>query len=115
MKSENDTFAKYGITSGTGLKQFLEDAGVYIESVYNPAGTDNVIHLPHLITLNWKKTEGIVRLNCKEDVVQIIEKKTNLKHIQNYKSDPTHPHSFIIGEFSDLIDVIAVLKSIEED
>ena len=108
-----DIFEKYEIDSGKGLKAFLEAAGLTIRNWSGIEGSQNIIYLPDLTTFNWKSANRIVRINCKEHAMRVIESKTDLVHVDNVKGDPTRVYSFIIDSLSDLIDAIVALKSIE--
>ncbi len=108
-----DFFSKYSIDSGEGLRTFLEASGLNIVGASAIEGSENVIKLPDLTTFNWKSRDRIVRVNCKERAMNVIEAKTGLKHIDNGAGDPTRPYSFIIETFSDLIDTIYSLKTVE--
>ncbi len=88
---------------------------MFISGVSELGGSQNVIRLPDLTTLNWKSGDGIVRVNCKADLMHVIESKTNLRHIDNGVGDQTREFSFIVESFADLIDVIYVLKRLEID
>ena len=105
-----NTITKYGITSGGDLKAFLEDAGLPVVGTSGLDGSENIIRLHNLTTMNWKSRDEIVRINCKERVMDIIESKTNLTHIDNGRGDPTREYSFIVETFADLIDVVCALK-----
>ncbi|MCR5602960.1 MAG: hypothetical protein K6G27_04570 [Lachnospiraceae bacterium] len=108
-----NAYIEYKIDSGIGLRTFLEQSGISVESVTAIDSAENVIKLPDLTTFNWKSKDGIVRVNCKENSMKVIEAKTGLRHIDNGAGDPTRPYSFIIDEFSDFLDVIYALKQIE--
>jgi len=108
-----DAFKRYGIDSGEGLLSFVIDSGLAVQNATGIEGSQNVIYLPDLTTFNWKSTDRIVRINCKEPAKNIIESVSKLNHIENGSGDPTRPYSFTISSFSDLIDVIFALKTIE--
>ena len=107
-----DYFNKYKIDSGLGLKEFIEASGLYIRNCSGIEGSQNIIYLPDMTTFNWKNANRIVRINCKESAVRVIESKTELVHRDNVKGDPTRPYSFVIDSLSDLIDAIYALKTI---
>ncbi len=100
-----NTITKHGIASGEELKIFLEDAGLPVVGTSALEGSENIIRLHNLTTMNWKSRDEIVRVNCKESVCNVIESKTNLSHISNRPGDPTREYSFIVDTFADLIDV----------
>lgn len=108
-----DSYSKYAIDSGVGLKEFLERSGIRIAGCSGVEGAQNIIELPDLTCFNWKVRDRIVRVNCKENAMYIVEQKTNLKHVDNGVGDSTRPYSFLISSFSDLIDVVYALKQIE--
>ena len=110
-----NAFQEYNIDSGAGLRSFLEQAGLLIEASSALDSSENVIKLHDLTAFNWKSKDGIVRVNCKENAMIVIESKTGLKHIDNGSGDSTRPFSFIIKTFSELIDVIYALKTIEDN
>lgn len=107
----NDLFSFFGIDSGNGLKKLLDDSGLVTEGVALET-SENVIRLPEYITLNWKSRNRQIRVNCKENEMLKIEQYTDLKHFLNGKGDPTHPYSFLVDSFPDLIDMIYVLRRI---
>lgn len=106
-------FSEYNIDSGSALYKFLEDSGLLIEKTYQTESTQNIIYLPDKTTFNWKKADHVIRVNCKEDKKELIEKGTKLSSIDNGGGDSTRPYSFWIYHMSDLIDVIYVLKRIQ--
>ncbi len=110
---DENNILKRRLYSGEGLKEFLEDSGLVITGVSALEGSDNVIKLSDLTTFNWKSRDGIVRVNCKENAMNVIEAKSHLNHIENGPGDPVREYSFIVEQFSDLIDVIYALKTIE--
>lgn len=112
-ETEGNEFSRFNIDNGDGLLDFLEYSGLRIENASGLGGPGNVIKLPDLTTFNWKSKDGVVRVNCKDKAMNVIEQKTDLKHIDNGPGDPTRPYSFIIDNLSDLIDVIFSLKTIE--
>ena len=114
LKKENDVFNKYGVVSGGGLKTFLDACGLVTQGTALET-SQNVIKLQNLTTFNWKSRNRQIRVNCKESVMLSIEKGTKLRHILNGKGDPTREYSFLIDDFSDLIDVIYVLKNIQSN
>ena len=107
------TFGKYGIDSGDGLFGFLSDAGIAIDHTTGIESSENIIYLPDKSTFNWKSANGVVRLNTREAAMYVVEQKTNLKHIPNGKGDPTRPFSFVIETFSDFLDVVYALKTMQ--
>lgn len=76
-------------------------------------GSDNILYLPDSNTLNWKSAKKQVRINCKVDVKGTIEANTKLKSIENGSDAKTRPYSFLISDFSNLIDAVDALKRID--
>ena len=96
-----NAYARYDINSGAGLKSFIEVSGLAI------------YHASDLTTFNWKSRDGVVSVNCKENAMRVIEKLSNLTHIDNGVGDSVRRYSFVISSFSDLIDAIYALKTID--
>lgn len=109
IKNQND-FEKNGITDGESLYSFLEEAGINDMKKTSINTGNNVIRLPHYITMNWKKDK--IRVNCKISEMEWIEAKTGFKHFDNGSGDPTHPYSFFINSFEELNIVINAIKQI---
>lgn len=107
------TYKNYGINNGEGLKHFLIASGLLIKNSSGLEGSQNVIILPDFTSFNWKENQGAVRVNCKENAVNVIERYTSLEHFDNKKSDRTRPYSFFVRNMSDLINVIYALKTVE--
>ena len=103
------TFSLYGINSGPELKRFLDCCGLNTKGVAIKTSS-NVIYLSDYVTLNWKSRNGQVRVNCKEDMMHIIEQNTNVKHQINGPGDTTHGFSFLLDNMGDLVDIIYVLR-----
>ena len=108
-----NTFEKYEINSGLGLKAFMEASGLNIRNCSGIEGSQNIIYLPDRTSFNWKGADRIVRINCKENAMCVIEAKTTLIHIDNGVGDPTRPYSFLIKSMADLIDAVYALKTID--
>lgn len=108
-----DLFNIYNIDNGVGLKAFLEASGLLVEKYSGINGSQNCIFLPDLTSFNWKGRDRIVRINCKENAKNVIESKSGLTHFDNGPGDPPRPFSFIVESFSDLIDAIYALKTID--
>lgn len=100
------------INSGETLLAYLKHNRLNIEKVSGITGSDNCIYLPDLTSFNWKSRNGQVRVNCKENVKNIIEQRTGLKLIKNGKGDSTREHSLLIDNPNDLVRVIEALKTI---
>ena len=107
------SFNKYNINSGNGLQEFIMASGLKIKTSSGLEGVNNSIKLPDITAFNWKIEENAVRVNCKENAMKVIEKYTELKHFDNGKGDPSRPYSFFVYSFSDLVDVVYALKTIE--
>lgn len=108
-----DIYSRYDLDNGMGLKLFLEASGLNIRNCTGIDGSQNIIYLPDLTTFNWKGANRIVRINCKEKAMRVIESKSKLIHIDNGIGDPSRPYSFLVDSFSDLLDAIYALKSID--
>ena len=106
-------FNRYNIDWGEGLKSFVEASGLIIKGSSGLKGSQNIITIPDYTSFNWKTNENAVRINCKENAMHVIERYTALRHFDNGEGDPTRPFSFFARTFSDLIDAIYALKSIE--
>ncbi len=104
------TFATYNIDSGRMLMKFMEDCGIKNIRGTSLDSSQNVIHLKNNMTLSWKSSKQIARVNVKENDMIRIEQNTSLNHINNGDGDPTHEYSFIIDNLSDLVDLIGCLK-----
>ncbi len=107
------TFEDRGLDSGTGIMNNLEKEGLVIEGCYRPDSSDNYIRLNDRTTFNWKNNEGQIRVNCKKQAMEIIEKNTGLKHIDNGAGDPARPYSFLLNKYSEYKKVVNTLKLIE--
>ena len=68
-----------------------------------------------MVSFNWKVRTKQIRLNCKKEAMQVIEQKTNLKHIDNGKGDPTHEFSFLLDTFEEFSDAVNALKDYDEN
>ncbi len=108
-----DLFECYNVDNGEGLKIFLEASGLIVEKTSGLSGSQNCIFLPDLTSFNWKGRDRIVRINCKENAMHVIESKSHLSHFDNGPGDPTRPYSFKVDSFPDLIDAVYLLKTIE--
>ncbi len=109
IKYQND-FEENGITGGGSLYSFLEESGINDMKKTSIDTNNNVIRLPHFITMNWKKDK--IRVNCKISEMEWIEAKTGFKHFDNGSGDPTHPYSFFINSFEELNIIINAIKQI---
>jgi len=105
-------FEEYGLDSGNGLYNFL-DKLLNVKDVSGIESSQNVIHLPEYTTANWKAEKGQVRINCKLNIKEIIEKGTGLEAIANGPGDKTRPYSFLLNNMAELVDVVATLRKQE--
>ena len=64
-----------------------------------------------MVSLNRRKTTKQIRLNCKKEAIQVIEQKTNLKHIANGDGDKTHEYSFLFDTFEQIKNAVESLKT----
>lgn len=103
-------FSDFKIDSGTGLYNFIRASGLEIKSKTGLDGTQNTIIITDLTSFNWKTSEDCIRVNCKKEAMQSIELKTELRHFDNGKGDPTRPYSFYVRSLDEFIDIIYILK-----
>ena len=101
------------INSGESLLIYLKESGLKIDHWSGIPGTQNCIYLPDKSSFNWKKADGIVRVNTKEHAKQMIEAHTGLEMQRNGTSDSVRDFSLLIHTEADLIKVIDALKLIE--
>lgn len=64
-------------------------SGLIIEGQSGMDGGNNVIRLPDKTTFKWKSRDGVVRVNCKEHAMKLIEGNTKLHHFENGYADPS--------------------------
>ncbi len=101
------------INSGESLMIYLKELGLSIVNWSGIPGPQNCIYLPDYTSFNWKKRDGIVRVNCKEQAKQVIETYTGKTMEHNGSGDTTREYSLLIDNETDLIDVITALKQID--
>ncbi len=112
-------FIENGIKSANDLVNYLKENKVRVDRVVQVESSQNVIHLPEFTTMNWKSgrksknpENAKVRVNCKGNIMKLIEAETNLEHIDNGVGDNrTHPYSFILENVDDLQSVVDAFKT----
>ena len=97
------------IASGRELVKYLEDRGLRIEHTNAIDTPQNCIYLSNRTSFNWKSKNRIVRLNCKEEVNDTIERNTDLRAVSNGVGDTIRSWSFIIDNLNDLNKAIAAI------
>ncbi len=102
------------IQSGKDIKEYLENKGFDVKATAIDT-SENVIRIPCMVTFNWKSSSKQVRLNCKQEAMQVIEQKTNLKHIENGVGDKTHKYSFLFNTFEEFENAVAALKTYNDN
>ncbi len=110
----NDDICEY-VRSAWSLAAHISKSGLVIAGQSGMDGGDNIIRLPDKTTFNWKSRDRIVRINCKEPAMRLIESDTGLRHIPNGRGDPARPYSFIIDTYSDLAACLAALGKVEKN
>ena len=98
------------IASGRELAEYLENMGLRIEHTNAIDTSQNCIYLANRTSLNWKSKDRIVRLNCKDDVKDVIERTTELRAIPNGVGDKIRSWSFIIGNLDDMNSAIKAIQ-----
>lgn len=98
------------INCGEALLIYLKTKKVKIDNVNGIPGPDNCIYLSGSTTINWKSRDGKVRINCKEQVKEIIESKTQLTMFKNGVGDPAREYSLLVDNQADLDSVIEAIK-----
>ena len=102
-------FEEMNVDSGRGIQEYLKKQGFEVKAT-SPDTGQNVIRIPCMVSFNWKKSTKQIRLNCKKEAMQVIEQKTNLKHIDNGEGDKTHEYSFLFDTFEQFENAVESLK-----
>ena len=114
----SDFFEK-GIKSAKDIVIFLINNNVYVNRVKDSDTPANIIYLSDYTTINWKigsgklQEDAVIRLNCKEPIMKIIESNSKVQHIDNGPGDKTRPYSFLIKSMNEFISVVEAIKTKE--
>ena len=73
----SDNITEY-VRSAWSLAAHISKSGLIIAGQSGMDGGNNVIRLPDKTTFKWKSRDGVVRVNCKEHAMKLIEGNTQL-------------------------------------
>ncbi len=110
--NENDNISEY-IRSPWSMLTHIQKSGLVVEKKIGMSNSDNSVRLPDKTTFNWKNRNRVVRVNCKEPTMRVIEDSTGLRHVLNGTGDPARPYSFLISTYSGFESCLTALKKIE--